>query len=463
MAQTTVRRRDVIGGAGAATLVASAAAAQPPTSSAPAPASLDAILADRIDVQKMGVGLALAQVSGEGVAFTTHGLKGGDPDGPVGPDTLFEIGSLTKVFTALVLADAVSRGEVGLDDAANRHLPATLQLPERNGRAITLTDLATHTSGLPKLPANYPPVTDVGAVAHYSQADLAAAMKAQVLARDPGASFEYSNLGYVLLALALAHRAGRAFPALLDERVLRPLGLASTSFAPPARWRARMTHGHDGEFAPAPALPRGPLDGAGALKSSPRDLARFLQAALGDGDGELRPAFALMTATRRPTPSKAVEQGLGWQIAKQSGLETVLKTGDTYGFTALMAFNASSHRGVALVSNAFIDAQDIGLHALYPAYPLRPARHEIALSPALLDRYAGVYDRAGETIAVQRDGERLMLRLPGAPPLRLHAESETRFFVREAPLAFGFVLGPDGRAASLTQPGAPPATRRDAG
>src|SRR5205085_8424519 len=109
--------------------------------------------------------------------------------------TIFEIGSATKVFTSLLLADMVQRGQVALDDPVAKYLPPTVKMPERHGRSITLVDLATHTSGLPRLPTNMTPKNQANPYADYSVEQLYQFLSNYQLTRDVGSQYEYSNLG----------------------------------------------------------------------------------------------------------------------------------------------------------------------------------------------------------------------------------------------------------------------------
>src|SRR4029078_9399783 len=141
------------------------------------------------------------------------------PGLPLDANTVFEIGSLTKTFTATILADMVLRGEVALDDPAQKYLPASVKVPSRNGRQITLLDLATHTSGLPKIPANLKQTDPQNPYASYSVQDLYDYLTSYTLTRDPGARFEYSNTGVGLLGHILSLKANKSYEDLVIERV----------------------------------------------------------------------------------------------------------------------------------------------------------------------------------------------------------------------------------------------------
>lgn len=163
------------------------------------------ILRRRIDVEKRATGMVVGIVERGRRRVIVYGKQDLGDARSVAANTLFEIGSVTKVFTALLLADMVHRKELQFDDPVDPYLPSGFRTPQRNGRAITLADLATHTSGLPYFP--FSPITTpnpLKALARFTESDLRSWLANLVLSRDPGAAWEYSNVGYGLLGLALA-------------------------------------------------------------------------------------------------------------------------------------------------------------------------------------------------------------------------------------------------------------------
>ena len=172
------------------------------------------LLAERIDQRRSAVGIAVGIVTPQGRRVIAHGaLAIGDPR-RVGADTVFEIGSVGKVFTALLLADMAQRGKVALGDPAAQYLPPTVRMPEFNARPITLEDLATHYSGLPRLPANFAPRDPDNPYTDYTVALLYEFLSNYELPRNAGAQYVYSNLGYGLLGHILSRRAGLGYGAL---------------------------------------------------------------------------------------------------------------------------------------------------------------------------------------------------------------------------------------------------------
>jgi CubicO group peptidase (beta-lactamase class C family) len=426
------------------------------------------ILARRIDQQKQSVGIAVGVIGPAGRRIITHGSlaqNAADVDG----NTLFEIGSVSKVFTALLLADMVNRQEVALPDPAAKHLPETLRMPERSGKSITLLDLATHRSGLPSLPANLVArMANPHAAADYDIDDLSQFLSTYTLTRDPGSEYEYSNLGAGLLGHALATRAGTDFETLVASRIARPLGMTDTRITSPSSARHRMATGHSATLAPVPQanLPA-PLAGAGALRSSAHDMLTFLEAFLGYRDSPLAPAMQAMLEGRRAAGRNQI--GLGWLIHSNDGREIAWHNGATAGFRSFLGCDTRRRIGVVVLSNASTPAgvDDIGFHLLNPDLPLArpataPTHTEIPIDPGLLDNYAGRYQVTPALVfEITRDGRRLFAQgfaqLPNTPPgdstalpkFELFAESEQTFFAKVADHQITFETGADGRADSL--------------
>ena len=208
------------------------------------------ILVKRIDQQKQAVGIVVGVIEPDGRRVVAYGnLANGDPRTLDG-DTIFEIGSVTKVFTSLLLADMVNRKEVALDDPAAKYLPENVRMPERSGKSITLLDLSTHSSGLPRLPGNLKPKDPRNPYADYSVDDLYQFLSGYTLPRDPGSEFEYSNLGGGLLGHLLAYRAGTDYESLIRSRIAQPLSMPDTGITLSSSMKQRMATGHNAMLAP---------------------------------------------------------------------------------------------------------------------------------------------------------------------------------------------------------------------
>src|SRR4051812_44054714 len=209
-----------------------------------------AILRERIESARQSVGIVAGVIDSGVLRLVTYG-RSGAPDGrSLDGDTVFEIGSITKVFTALLLAEMVLRGEVEFDDPIAKYLPKDMRVPAYRGKEITLLDLATHTASLPTSPRNAIPTSDGNPLADYSVEKLYAFLSEHTLRCEPGTRYEYANVGFGLLGHVLALRAGRSYEELIVERICAPLGLDSTRISLSASMRARMAQGHNAILQP---------------------------------------------------------------------------------------------------------------------------------------------------------------------------------------------------------------------
>jgi CubicO group peptidase (beta-lactamase class C family) len=339
------------------------------------------ILRRRIDVEKRATGMAVGIVERGRRRVIVYGKQDSGDARSVAANTLFEIGSVTKVFTALLLADMVHRKELQFDDPVDRYLPSGFRTPQRNGRSITLADLATHTSGLPYFP--FSPITTpnpLKALARFTASDLRSWLAGLTLSRDPGAQWEYSNVGYGLLGLALANKAGTTYDALLNRRIIGPLRLKDTTLHPTGEATRRLAAGHDPKLAPIPPLDLGIFAPAGALRSTVENLLSFLSAVLPNSRSPLEAPAQLLVSIRRPTPAAGGEQALGWDVV--TGTDPfVAKDGVTAGQAASIVLDAPKHTGVVVLSNAFpvnlqlppgggVGAADLARHLIRPALPV---------------------------------------------------------------------------------------------
>src|SRR5262249_50901474 len=165
------------------------------------------ILQDRVDRAKISVGIVVGLIDETGTRIVGYGKPSQDSAQMVDGDSVFEIGSITKVFTAILLADMVERGEVSLSDPISKYLPKSVKTPSRKGKEITLLHLSSHTSGLPRMPSNFAPKNDQNPFADYSVKQMYSFLSHYRLPRDVGTKVEYSNYGVALLGHILALRA----------------------------------------------------------------------------------------------------------------------------------------------------------------------------------------------------------------------------------------------------------------
>jgi len=417
-------------------------------------AEIRKIISDRIDVQKQSVGIVVGVIEPAGRRVVAHGSFAKGDARPVGAETVYEIGSITKVFTSLLLADAVQRHEVALTDPVAKFLPDSAKMPERGGRAITLQDLATHTSALPRLPGNMKPADVANPYADYSVEQLYQFLASYQLPRDIGSQYEYSNLGGGLLGHVLALRAHTDYASLVRDRITAPLGMTSTAIALSPDLKGRFAVGHSAMLQPVPAWDLPTLAGAGALRSTTTDLLTFLAANLGYTTSPLAPAMKAMLDLRRPTGTADLEIALGWHVLTAHGREIVWHNGGTAGYRTFIGFDRAARTGVVVLSNAGTAAgpDDIGRHLLDAGLPLlqAAAQHtEVRIDPKLYDQYVGRYQLAPSMImTVSKKDDRLYAQLTNQPQFEIFPEGEKQFFLKVVDAQLTFETDAQGKAVA---------------
>jgi serine-type D-Ala-D-Ala carboxypeptidase/endopeptidase len=277
-----------------------------------------------------------------------HGFGRSDGSNPPDGDTVFEIGSITKLFTGIALQRIADDGLLKLGDRADHFLPNGLKLPEREGRAITLVDLATHSSGLRRLPDNFR--IQENPYAKYSSEDLYKCLRHTALRRKPGDDYEYSNLGFGLLGHILELRTGKPYRALVRDKLLIPLGMTNTVIKLSAAHRARLAPGHDPKGQSAANWDFDVLAPAGAFRSTASDLMKFLVANLYPD----RTPFptALRGAQTTHFDGKTARVGLAWhKLDTKEGLKVLWHNGGTAGYVSFVGFAPKEEMGVIVLSN----------------------------------------------------------------------------------------------------------------
>ena len=388
--------------------------------------------------------LVIAVLDGKDSAVYGFGrARPGDAAAP-DADTVYEIGSVTKTMTGLLLADAVVAGQLRLDQPVAELLPAHA-IPAFAGQKITLDRLATHFSGLPRLPGNLAPADMNDPYADYGEEQLRAFLAGHVLARAPGAAYEYSNLGYGLLGTALASQARLPYEELLQARIFRPLGMHSSATVTTPALRARLAPGHLADGTPAADWHFQAIAAAGAVRSSARDMIAYLQsymrapgpvqqlavqprevlAGQGDGDGVKR-------------------VGLAWVLDQAEGRPFAWHNGETGGYASFVGYTLDGKRGVVVLTNTARDVDGLGIGVLLPGSlpPLEQeeaAPEEIAIDPAELAQYAGQYALAPTFVLSVRQGpDGLLVGATGQGEAPVYASAKDTFFYKavEARLVF---------------------------
>lgn len=410
--------------------------------SSPTNSEIRRILIDRIDEQKRGVGIVVGVIEPDGRRVVAHGTLGVEDERAADGDTIFEIGSVTKRFTALLLAGMVERGEVALDDPVSKYLPAGVTSPERNGKSITLAHLANHTSGLPRMPDNWNPSDPNDPYADYDSELLFEFLSHHTLRRDPGEEREYSNAGFAILGEVLAQRAESSYEDLVADRICLPLGMNDTTVTVLPEAIGRLATGHDMALEPTARHHPQAMTAGGGLHSTVNDLLTFLAAHL----GYLEPTPGGSEATLLIARTEGIQATNGKDISSASGR--------TLGFTSNIAFSRESRRGVVVLSNMNVLVTDIGRHILDPSEPLStppPKRVEVSVDPARFEGYVGRYHWTEQVaLIVTTQDNRLFLQTTAGPTKQLFAESETKYFLKHVDAQITFDIDAKGQAVSVT-------------
>jgi serine-type D-Ala-D-Ala carboxypeptidase/endopeptidase len=414
-----------------------------------------AALENRVDLGKKAVGIVVGTIDEKGRAVIGYGRLAKDREEKPDGDTVFEIGSITKVFTSLILADMVERGEVKLDDPVSKFLPASVKMPSRNGRQITLLDISMQISGLPRMPNNFKPADVENPYADYDAAKLYEFMSGYTLQRDIGEKYEYSNLAVGLLGHALALKAGMSYEQLVRTRILQPLGMTSSSITPSDSEKKRLAKGHDGGLNPVKNWDLDALAGAGALRSTANDMLKFLAANLELTDSPLNAAMRRMRTVHRETGMDDIQIAMAWHVFHKFGTDIFWHNGGTAGYRSFAGFDPAKKTGVVVLCNTSFDIDDVGRHILESQFPLAKysapkQRIETTLDPKILESYVGEYVLAPTfTIKITREETRLFAQATGQPRFEIFAEKEGEFFLKVVDAQITFSKDPSGAVTSL--------------
>lgn len=416
-------------------------------------ADLDALLAPALEADWCRA-LAIGIRQGETTLIAGYGqLSSSDPRPPDG-NTLFEIGSISKVFTGVLLGEAIARGELELEHPIATLLPEGVALAAP-GEAITLHDLSSHHSGLPRMPPGFDYSDWNDGWAAYDLEGLWAELDG--LRPAPRGRYDYSNLAAGLLGTLIAEHADRSDDELLQERVTRPLGMLRTRVRLPADELPSFAPGHDVDLAPAPSWDLAALSPAGGIRSSVREMLRFADFVLDpdahDVPASLAEGLRLAMIPRRAVDDDGLRVGLGWHVTTRQAVWW--HNGQTGGYHAMLEVAPGEGLAVVVLANDaggfgeqiadLLMSRLLGREAPPPSVP----RVETAPTSAELRSYAGRYASALGGLIVELEGETLHARLGAQPRFRLWPSGERRFRYRAVDAELTFDPPVDGVVPTL--------------
>lgn len=406
---------------------------------------LESNIQSRMDANDIH-GIVIGMTQDGHATYTAKGVRSLLEKETVDENTVFEIGSISKTFTGLMLADLVVRGKVNLDDSIQQYLPEGIKAPVRNGQVIKLFHLSNHTSGLPRMPSNFNPSDNQNPFADYSEENMYEFLDGYELPRDIGSLYEYSNLATGILGSIVSSVNNKTYEELLVAAIAEPLGMEHTSIT---QVRGPLAKGHVGGNE-IPNWDFGSLQGAGAIRSTAADMMRYLQANMGITETKLYPAMQLAHKNSGAGDSNPIV-GLGWHTMIYEDQEILWHNGATGGYTSFMGWIKGTDKGVVVLNNSTEKVDDIGLHALIPSYPLEETRTSIELDEETLASYVGQYALTPAfilTVTLQKN--QLSVQATGQSALPIYPESETRFFYKLVDAQLEFQQDEAGKVESVT-------------
>ncbi|TWU02530.1 serine hydrolase [Stieleria varia] len=415
------------------------------------PQTLDRLAEPYVDggiVQAMSVGV----IDGARTWTRHYGKLGKDNSMPPTDQTVYEIGSITKVFTGVLLADAVVQKRLSLDDPLSKVLPELGKQNPELAERITLLNLSTHTSALPRLPGNWIPKDFNDPYADYNRSQLDQFLAGYRLLHTPGKYREYSNLGVGLLGDILVRKSELEYEALVRQTIFEPLKMSDSHCL--ANAAADVAPPHNVANAPDHQWSFNVLAPCGAIRSNTADMLKFAQACLVPPDSDLGKAIDLGWKQHLPADKSAFAMGLGWHIARDG--ETRWHNGQTGGYHTMLMVNRKLNAAVIVMCNTAtekIDAvaeQAIQTIAGMKVEPMSVPK-TVKVSTDAMNALAGNYRLSPlVTISVRVDDDVLRVRLTGQPELPVYPSSETNWEYRAVKATLVFELDDSGKAKSLT-------------
>lgn len=397
-------------------------------------AELHAVLEARVRVG-LNPGIVAALITPTGRISAVAGDAKSKDGKSLSATTVFEIGSITKIVTGTLFAEAIRRGEVQETDRLVTLLPE-FTYPAMSDR-ITLLDLATHRSGLPSFPIGYKPPDPLDPWATVDSAALAQGFAAGSLRFAPSEKAEYSNVGAGLLGRVLVRRAKmRDYEALAQSRFAGPLKLRDFNVSLTPAQRARKAIGHSAGTNPTSDWQIPYLAGAGAINSTLDDMTRLAAACLDTANGPLAGAIRDAQRPRRDFQGP-MRIGLHWiTYPRPDSSVIVWHNGGTGGFRTWLGCNQRTGVAAVVMTNSDQGVDDIGLHLVDPGIPLAPPKPKVVRTAVVLDsthveQLVGEFRLTPEmSFTFVREGNRLFVMPTGQSRYEVFAESSEKWFLR---------------------------------
>ncbi|MFY0630197.1 MAG: serine hydrolase [Flavobacteriaceae bacterium] len=390
--------------------------------------------------------IVVALLDGDKVDSFTYGKTALENGTSVNENSVYEIGSISKVFTTILLANEVESGRMKLSDPISKYLPKSVKVPSRNGKEITLKDLATHTSGLPRMPSNFAPAKPMNPFADYSVDQLYSFLSNYTLTRDIGSKYEYSNYAMGLLGHILELHTGKSYEELIAERITAPHKMSDTKMVMTTKMKAQLAIGHSGTIQ-MPNWDFMTLGSAGGIKSTLNDMIKFIKANMLKGNKAMQ--LSHQTAYKG---DKDFTIGLGWHYMKTGNDEKIIwHNGRTGGYTAFTGFIEGTAKAVVVLTNSQESIDDIGLKLLDTSRKIRIPTKPLEIENTILESYVGKYELVPTFhIVITKNKGQLFLQATGQSKFQVYPSSENKFFLKVVKASITFNKDEDGKIKSLT-------------
>jgi CubicO group peptidase (beta-lactamase class C family) len=381
--------------------------------------------------------ITIAIIDSSGVKFFNFGktAKNGQE---VDENSIYEIGSISKVFTGILLAQQVLEGRLKLEDEINNFLPDDIKVPVMGDTEITFGNLTDHTSGFPRMPFNFAPANPHNPYADYTVDQMYEFISNYQAVRTVGSEYEYSNLAQGLLGHLLAMNNKSTYEELMVQTIANPLEMNDTRVELTQRMNENLALGHSGgKVVENWDIPT--LAGAGAIRSSTSDMAKFISANLGYVNTSLLKAMELSHQIRHDKAG-GMSIAMAWHINKGDKGDIICHGGGTGGYRTFIGFVKETGKGVVLFTNSSEGADDIGFYLLDSGSELAKFKSDaVDIPKSTLEQYVGLYELEPELhINISKEGKQLFGQATGQDRFEIFPENDTVFYltVVDAKIAF---------------------------
>ncbi len=402
-------------------------------------------LAQQLIKDGVAVGFTIGLYKENEIQVISYGEKTKGKSIKPDANTIYEIGSISKVFTGILLTSMIEKGIVELDESLQKHLS------DSKYKSITFKHLAAHTSGLPRMPDNFNPEDLFNPYADYTVKKMMAFLKGYALNKSTG-EYEYSNLGMGLMGYLLAKKVNMSYENLLIKYITKPLNMNDTCITLNANLQKRLAAPYDITLNPGKNWDFPALAGAGAIRSTCNDMLKFIKACLKKNNTSLSKAIQA-SYKKYHTMKDGLAMGLGWHIARDN--ITLWHNGMTGGYAGWLAVVPGRDIGVIILANtATMRITKFGEQVTRILFGIdvkpSPSRKTVTVDQKTLESYTGYYaitPEFGLTITVEDD--KLMVQATGQSKYQVFAESDTKFFYKIVDAQITFILNKKGKVIKL--------------